>query len=310
MKKNEKKDKIIIILVIILAIMYIAHVILKPDEESKSINYEITKTNKIEVSSKVIRAKYIEEKTGELLPGTYIRFNPNVTFVIEPINDNQADFYPVDINGFLYNGNYEIFEIDSEENRTTYKEKSYGSHAVLPYQQDKQEDCYEVVFYYDKVEFLQVENEQEIELTDDIINKMPDITELNARIYGTKEKNIKEISQYMIFAIEPEQPINKDVLKYIDKIVYKIDKKTIETEREIAEIIFKINDGKYIFDHWNNISNNVELLSTKNDGQIIFVLFNKNPAEVLYHQIVILKDNVIVPNEDTLKANIIIPDKK
>lgn len=320
MKKNEKAEKIILILLLIFAIVFIVYVILKPDEESKSINYEIDKATEIEVSSKIIRAKFIEEKTGQLLPGTYIRFNPNVTFGIEPINDNQADFYPININGFLYNGNFEIFKIDSEENRVTYKEKSYGSHAVLPYQQDKQEACFEVVFYYDKVEFPQVENEQEIELTDDIMNKMPDITGLSLYTYLTSKKDgkteeLKNVIEEIPYTLEPKQPINKDVINYIDKVYYEVvkgenaGKGIIKDDERIAEIVFKIVDGKYIFDDWNTLSNDIELITTNDSGQAKLVAYSIENIGIGFYQLVVLKDNVIVPNKDSLKVNIFLPEK-
>lgn len=322
MKKNEKKENIILTFIVIVAIVFIIHVILKPDEEIKTINTEINKATEIEVSSKVVRAKYINTNTNELLPGSYIRFNPNITFFIELVDDNQADFYPVDINGFKFNGYYEVFKIDSEENKNVFKEKTFGSHAVIPYQKDKQEDnCYEVVFYYDKVEFSQVENEQEIELTDDIMNKMPDLKDLNVYTYLTSKKDKKTEKQETIiteipYVIEPKQSINKEVLNYIDKIYFAIGigenagKKIIKNDEKVAEIVFKIVDGKYIFSEFNSISNDVELLGTNENGQTILVNYSPENTGICFYQLVVLKNNVVVPNKDNLKANLFLPENE
>jgi len=319
MKTNEKTDKIILILVIVFALAYLTFLILKPDEEIKTVNHEINKATEIQVSSKEIRAKYVDENTNVLLPNSYIRFNPNIIFEIELIPDNKAEFYPIDINGFLYNGYYEVFKIDNEENRTIFKEKTHGSHAILPYTEDNQDNiCFEVVFYYDKVKFPEEVKGQEIEITDEIINKMPDLEDLKTYSYltskkdGTTEKLNKLILE-IPFILEPET-IDKDILKYIDYIAYEINmgenagKGIIKNNEKVAEIIFKIVDGKYIFDDWNTMSNDIELLQTTDDGKAALVNYRENQG-IGFYQSVVLKNNIIVPDKEKLKINILLNEE-
>jgi len=318
MKTNEKTDKIILILVIVFALAYLTFLILKPDEEIKTINHEINKATEIQVSSKEIRAKYVDENNNILLPGSYIRFNPNIIFEIELISDNKAEFYPRDINGFLYNGYYEVFKIDNEETRTTFKEKAHGSHAILPYTEENQDNiCYEVVFYYDKIKFPEEVKGQEIEITDEIINKMPNLEDLKVYSYltskkdGTTEKR-EEIITEIPFILEPET-IDKDILKYIDYIAYQITmgenagKGIIKTDETVAEILFKIIDGKYIFDDWNTMSNDIELLQTDNDGKVALAGYSLDGIN--FHQLIVLKNNIIVPDKDKLKINMILNEE-
>ncbi len=243
------------------------------------------------IDNNKVYINYIESNSERKLPGSFYRENNNLITLVT-VEDNHRLVSSMEINGFNYNGNYEIYIIKGK-NKTLYDKGN--SKGIVKFPNDK--NSYEINFFYDRVSYYQENFEKK--LSDK--NLLPnEVVELELYTVKLDENGIptrfNRLYTEVPFVIKPMD--NKLCLEYIDFIQYYVyvSKNPIaeyaRDKTNIANVRFKIEDGKYVFYDWEILSDNIQLVRTTSEGEAIFIKYDDEYISLTVLQDYVLKQNV------------------